>query len=45
MVGDAYTIADIAIWPWYGSLVLGKVYGDDATTFLNVQEDYPHVIA
>jgi GST-like protein len=26
MCGDEYTIADIAIWPWYGSLVLGKLY-------------------
>lgn len=43
MVGDDYTIADIAIFPWYGSLVLGRVY-DGADIFLNVQEDYPHVI-
>ena len=41
MVGDAYTIADMAIWPWYGALALGKVYGD-AGTFLAVHE-YEHL--
>ena len=25
--GDKYTIADIAIWPWYGNVVLGRTYG------------------
>ena len=25
--GDEYTIADIAIWPWYGGTVLGWQYG------------------
>ncbi|GMA48041.1 glutathione-dependent disulfide-bond oxidoreductase [Tetragenococcus muriaticus] len=35
--GDEYTIADIAIWPWYGRLVQGELYGD-AATFLNAQE-------
>ena len=34
MVGDEYTIADIAIWPWYGQLVLGRQY--DAAEFLDV---------
>jgi len=38
--GDEYTIADIAVWPWYGSLVLGNVYG--AAEFLAVK-DYTHV--
>jgi GSH-dependent disulfide-bond oxidoreductase len=38
--GDAYTIADIANWPWYGQLVLGRLY--DAGDFLQVQE-YAHV--
>ncbi len=31
--GDEYTIADMAIWPWYGAIVLGKIY-DDSSTFL-----------
>ncbi len=39
--GDDYTIADIAIWPWYGGLVLGQLY--DAAEFLQVQE-YTHVV-
>lgn len=33
--GDDYTIADIAIWPWYGVLALGKLYS--AGEFLDVQ--------
>lgn len=36
MAGAEYTIADMAIWPWYGELALGKLYGD-AATFLDVQ--------
>ncbi len=36
MIGDEYTIADIAIWPWYGVLCLGQQYGD-AGTFLDVK--------
>lgn len=28
--GDEYSIADIAIWPWYGALVKGLLYGDSA---------------
>ena len=39
--GDDYTIADMAIWPWYGALVKGLVY--DAGEFLQVHE-YTHVI-
>lgn len=34
IAGDSYSIADIAIWPWYGNLVLGKLY--DAAEFLDV---------
>jgi len=36
IAGDEYTIADMAIWPWYGVLVLGKIYG--AGEFLSVHE-------
>jgi GST-like protein len=39
--GDDYTIADIAIWPWYGALVKGLVY--EAGEFLQVHE-YTHVV-
>ncbi|WP_077383480.1 glutathione-dependent disulfide-bond oxidoreductase [Mesorhizobium prunaredense] len=39
--GDAYTIADIAVWPWYGGLAKGRMY-NDAGEFLSVQE-YKHV--
>lgn len=38
--GDEYSIADIAVWPWYGQLVRGNLYG--AAEFLAVQQ-YPHV--
>jgi GST-like protein len=36
VAGDEYTIADMAIWPWYGGLVLGTLYG--AAEFLSVHE-------
>ena len=41
IAGDDYTIADMAIWPWYGILAQGKIY-DDAGTFLSV-DDYTNV--
>ncbi|MFP4600565.1 MAG: glutathione-dependent disulfide-bond oxidoreductase [Persicimonas sp.] len=41
LAGDAYSIADIANWPWYGRLALGELY-DDADRFLAVHE-YEHV--
>jgi len=40
LAGDDYTIADMAVWPWYGALAQGKLYG--AGEFLQV-EDYAHV--
>jgi GST-like protein len=36
VAGDDYTIADMAIWPWYGGLVLGELY--DAGEFLAVHQ-------
>jgi GST-like protein len=38
--GDEYSIADMAIWPWYGAVALGQAYGD-AATFLSAT-DYRH---
>jgi GST-like protein len=40
VAGSQYTIADMAIWPWYGGLVKGWFY--EAAEFLSVQ-DYKHV--
>jgi len=40
IAGDDYTIADIAIWSWYGALALGRLY--EAAEFLDV-ESYEHV--
>ena len=42
IAGDEYTIADIAIWSWYGQLVLGRLYS--AAEFLDV-ESYKHLMA
>ena len=36
LAGDDYTIADIAVWPWYGGLAKGLLYG--AGDFLAVEE-------
>lgn len=41
LAGDEYTIADMAVWPWYGALVKGLVY--DAAEFLQTHE-YKNVI-
>ena len=42
LAGDEFTIADIAVWPWYGTLVRGGIYGESAK-FLQVQ-DYKNVV-
>jgi GSH-dependent disulfide-bond oxidoreductase len=42
IAGDSYSIADIAIWSWYGNLVLGRQY--DAGEFLDVTS-YKHLRA
>ena len=41
LAGEEYTIADMAVWPWYGGLVKGTMYG--AGEFLGVHQ-YRHVI-
>lgn len=41
VAGDSYTIADMAIWSWYGQLVLGRLYS--AAEFLDV-ESYANVM-
>jgi GSH-dependent disulfide-bond oxidoreductase len=42
MAGNDYSIADIAIWAWYGQTVLGRMY--NAAEFLDVTS-YTHVLA
>ena len=41
IAGDSYTIADMAIWPWYGQLALGRLYSAgeflDVSIYKNVQ--------
>jgi GST-like protein len=41
VAGDDYTIADMAIWPWYGGMARGEMY--EAAEFLQVHE-YTHVL-
>ena len=41
LAGDDYSIADMAAWPWYGTLVKGELY--EAGEFLGVHE-YKHVL-
>ena len=41
IAGSDYTVADMAIWPWYGALAKGQLY--EAGEFLQVQE-YTHVL-
>lgn len=42
MAGEEYSIADMAIWPWYGNLVAGLIY-DDSATFIEAHT-YENVI-
>jgi GST-like protein len=40
LAGEQYSIADIAVWPWYGGLAQGRLY--EAAEFLQVK-DYANV--
>lgn len=41
IAGSSYSIADIAIWAWYGNLALGRLY--DAAQFLDISS-YTHLL-
>lgn len=41
IAGDSYTIADMAVWPWYGVLIMGNIYG--AAEFLEAHA-YTHLM-
>ena len=41
LAGSDYTVADMAVWPWYGALAKGQLY--EAGEFLQVQQ-YTHVL-
>lgn len=41
LAGEEYSIADMLVWPWYGSLVLGRLY--DAAEFIEA-ESYTNVM-
>ncbi|QET01736.1 glutathione-dependent disulfide-bond oxidoreductase [Cupriavidus pauculus] len=41
LAGDEYSIADIAVWPWYGALAQNELYGEGGK-FLST-ESYRHV--
>lgn len=49
VAGDEYTIADMAVWPWYGNVVLGSVYNAaeflDAQSYKNVQRWAKEILA
>ncbi|MBM7455877.1 glutathione S-transferase [Oceanisphaera litoralis] len=42
IAGEEYSIADMAIWPWYGDLVRGGLYNAEVPEFLSVS-DYPNL--
>ncbi|GAA4020153.1 glutathione-dependent disulfide-bond oxidoreductase [Sphingomonas swuensis] len=43
VAGDEYSIADIAIWPWYGGVALGRTY-EGAAEFLAAADEYPNLM-
>ena len=42
LAGEEYSIADMAVWPWYGGLVKGLLY-DDSATFIEA-DSYANVV-